>query len=212
MRYTWARTTRSARSETAGQSTTDAPFGRTSALSLAAALLTISLTSASTIVGAAQRPDRPGAANQPSALTIPYLANASKPSELDYAAAECDVAKDRLHMTCRFRQLFITPVSFDATTCAVTTNGFERIFTRASAIASRWTSEDSPQGPCGIVDTHTLDDGGGTQWTLTIATRATKSGANNACQVDTIESVVYDWRTMKRALPCSNVQPGMIER
>lgn len=212
MRDKAARTTRSARSGTAGTNLIEAPLGLTTVLSLSAAVLTISLTSASTSVGAAQRPDRPGSVNLPSALTIPYLANASKPGELDYAAAECDVAIDRLQMTCRFRQLFITPVSFDATTCAVTTNGFERTFTRASTTSTRWTSEDSPQGPCGLVDTHTLDDGGGTRWTLTIATRATRGSANSACQADAIESVVYDWRTMKRALPCTNVQPGMIER
>lgn len=145
-------------------------------------------------------------------MTIPYLANASNPKELDYAAAECDVAPNALTMTCRFRQLFLTPVGVDATTCAITSNGYDRSFTRTNASASRWTSEDPPKGDCGLVETHTLDDGGGTRWTLTITSTPIGVGTNRTCQGETSATVVYDWRTMKRALPCSHVQPGMLER
>jgi hypothetical protein len=148
----------------------------------------------------------------PSHVTIPYLANASRPTDLDYAAAECDITPDGLTMTCRFRQLFLTPVSFDATSCAITSNGFERTFSRADTSARRWSSTDSPQGACGLVETHTLDDGGGTRWTLTITTRRTKTGGNLGCQPSPDDAVVYDWRSMKRLLPCSHVQPAMIER
>ena len=114
-------------------------------------------------------------------------------------------------MTCRFRQLFLTPVGFDPTTCAITSNGYERTFMRADAGSARWTSEDPPQGSCGLVETHALDDGGGTRWTLTITTAPSKTAARGTCP-SAAETVVYDWRVMKRALPCSKVQPGAIER
>ena len=115
-------------------------------------------------------------------------------------------------MRCRFRQVFITPVSFDASTCAITSNGYELTFRRASTTLTRWTSKDAPQGACGVVETHTLDDGGGTRWTLTITSEATAPDGGSACPAGRGETLVYDWRTMKRALPCSKIQPGAIER
>ena len=47
-------------------------------------------------------------ASVPQRLTIPYLANASRPDDLDFAAAQCEVSTDRQRMDCNFRQVFLT--------------------------------------------------------------------------------------------------------
>src|SRR5574338_12502 len=80
-------------------------------------------------------------------VTIPYLANASTPEALDYAAAVCDVSPDDQTMTCRFRQVFLTQTSIDPSSCAITTNGYEQAFRRASP--ARWISAGAASGDCG---------------------------------------------------------------
>ena len=143
-------------------------------------------------------------------VTIPYLANVTTPEALDYAAAQCDIAADDRSMTCRVRQLFITQSSIDATHCAITTNGYEQRFTRESPV--RWVSAAPADGTCGIVETTTLEDGGGTRWTMTIASRATKNLEQEACKAAAPPPEVYDWKTIRRRLPCQTIQPGAIER
>ena len=143
-------------------------------------------------------------------LTIPYLANATKPADLDFTAAECDVVSNGEQMVCRFRQVFLTIPSLDATTCVITTNGYERTFrlqTRA-----RWVSESAPIGDCGVVETTTLVDGGGTRWTMTIRATATLRADQPECRAPSPEPEVYDWLGVKRKLPCTSIQPGAIER
>jgi hypothetical protein len=56
-------------------------------------------------------------------VVIPFLANASKPADLDFEGAECEVAGDR--MTCTFQQVFLTASPVTPDTCLVTTNRYE---------------------------------------------------------------------------------------
>jgi hypothetical protein len=151
-----------------------------------------------------------GAQPQPRQLTIPYLANDSKPQDLDFAAAKCDVAQDGQRMECRFRQVFVTTASHDATVCVITSNGYTLPFDKVSA--TRWVSVGAPDGVCGVVETTTLDDGGGTRWTMTVRRAATGDIDRDECRARPVESEVYSWRNVRRPLPCRTIQPGAIER
>lgn len=144
-----------------------------------------------------------------SRITIPYLANASTPDALDFAAAICEVATDGQRMQCHVRQLFITPTSMDPTNCAVTTNGYDQQFRLAKP--GQWISEEEQGGECGLVETTTLEDGGATRWTMTVATRATTNLDRPSCRTVAAPEL-YDYRTLRRKLPCTTVQPGAIER
>ena len=143
-------------------------------------------------------------------LTIPYLANDSKPQDLDFAAAQCDLAPDGQRMDCRFRQVFVTTASHDATACVITSNGYALPFDKVSA--TRWVSVGTPDGVCGVVETTTLDDGGGTRWTMTIRRAATGDMDRDECRARPVESEVYSWKNVRRPLPCRTIQPGAIER
>lgn len=142
-------------------------------------------------------------------VTIPYLANASAPESLDYAAATCEIAADGRSMQCRFRQVFITPTAMDPTNCAITSNGYEQRFLLVRA--GEWTSDEQQGGECGLVETTTLRDGGATRWTMTVSTKATEHLDRATCRAaGTTES--WDYRTLRRRLPCATIQPGAIER
>lgn len=147
---------------------------------------------------------------RPQRLAIPYLANATKPADLDFTAAECDLVANGEEMDCRFRQVFLTTSGVDAMSCVITTNGYERIFRRQTG--ARWVSEGTPAGDCGVVETTTLEEGGGTRWTMTIRTAATLRADQPECRAATQAPEVYDWRGVKRKLPCTSIQPGAIER
>lgn len=142
-------------------------------------------------------------------FTIPYLANATKPADLDFTAAECDAASNGEQMACRFRQVFLTPSLIDATACVITTNGYERTFRRETP--THWVSAEAPVGVCGLMETTTLEDGGATRWTMTLRTAATRGEDLPECRVALPTPEVYDWRSTKRPLPCTSVQPGAIE-
>jgi len=145
----------------------------------------------------------------PRTVTIPFLANQNNPTDLDFMAAQCDVTPSGQAMTCRFRQMFLTISAIDAKSCVVTTSGYEQTFRRASG--TRWVAEETPEGVCGTVAAATLDDGGGTRWTLTLRTAATKTDQPQCRSVpEAVE--VYDWTNVKRPLPCTSIQPGAIER
>lgn len=143
-------------------------------------------------------------------LTIPYLGNVTRPADLDYAAALCELSVDGEQMVCRIHQVFLTPTSIDPTTCAITTSAYERTFRRETR--ARWVSRGSPEGACGSVETTTLEDGGGTRWTMTVHTASTLDAGRAECRSAANETEVYDWRRMKRKLPCTSIQPGAIER
>ena len=141
-------------------------------------------------------------------LTIPYLAS-TKPGDIEFAAAECDVEKSGERMTCRFRQVFVTIASIDTTACVITSNGYEQTFHRSTP--TRWLSIAQPVGECGNVESTTLEDGGGTRWTMTIETKPTKGGDRAECRAAELPAV-YSWTDIKRTLPCRTIQPGSIER
>ncbi|MGE3957748.1 MAG: hypothetical protein AB7H96_13595 [Vicinamibacterales bacterium] len=150
-----------------------------------------------------------GAQRRETHITIPYLANSTRPSDLDYAAAQCDIAPNDRSMICRFRQVFLTPTSLDPSSCAITSNGYEQLFRREST--TRWVSAMDPEGECGLVEATTLEDGGGTRWSMTVKTTSTRNRDRAECQAAE-RSETYDWRAVKRMLPCTSVQPGAIER
>ncbi|MBM3772784.1 MAG: hypothetical protein FJW27_16130 [Acidimicrobiia bacterium] len=141
-------------------------------------------------------------------VTIPYLARAG--SDIEFAAAECDIAPHGEQMMCRFRQVFITVASTDATACVITTNGYHQTFRRASS--TKWVSTEGPDGLCGRLEPTTLDDGGGTRWMMTIERRGADGGDRAECGAPVEPPVVFGWRDIKRALPCATIQPGAIER
>jgi hypothetical protein len=153
--------------------------------------------------------ERKGAA-APQRLTIPYLANATKPDDLDFAAAQCDLTPAGEEMACRFRQVFLTIASIDPATCVMTTNGYEQTFHRESA--TRWVNTGAPAGECATVETTTLDDGGGVRWTMTVRRVATKNRNDSACLAVEAGPERYSWQHVKRKLPCTSIQPGAIER
>ncbi len=140
-------------------------------------------------------------------LTIPFLANPAKPADLEFMAAQCDIAANGDTMACRFRQVFLTVSGIDSQTCVITTNGYDETFRRTTT--TRWVSETAPEGACGTVERATLDDGGGMRWTLTLESKPTRGGGP-ACRAPAPE--VYDWTNVKRPLPCASIQPGAIER
>ena len=75
-------------------------------------------------------------------MTIPFLANATKPTDLEFEGAECDVDASGNRMTCAFQQLFLTTSPLAPDTCLVTTNRYDRVFQRDSS--SHWTSTEGP--------------------------------------------------------------------
>jgi hypothetical protein len=143
----------------------------------------------------------------PRHLTIPFLANATKPAALEFEAAECEVDAAGTSMDCAFRQVFLTTSDLVPDTCLVTTNGYERRFERIAPTATRWTSRQTPQGRCGVVDVVTLDDGGGGKWTMTLTTVVTSK--ETSCQAARgEEGETFTWENIRRPLPCRFVQPG----
>ena len=143
-------------------------------------------------------------------LTIPYLSNTAS-ADIEFAAAECEIAKTGTEMTCHFRQVFITRASFDQSACVITSNGYDQAFRRESP--TRWVGSTAPEGACGASDTALLEDGGGTRWTMTLMTKATRGLDREECRrVAANPPVVYGWREVKRPLSCATIQPGSIER
>ena len=145
------------------------------------------------------------AANASSHVVIPFLANASRPGDLDYQAGECDVDAKGTTMACEFQQVFLTVSGVDTQTCLVTTNRYARDFTKQSP--TRWMSREGPEGACGIEDIATLDDNGGVRWTMEVRKVATRKDA--ACRD---EQETLSWRDLRRPLPCTFVQPGAMSR
>ena len=105
-------------------------------------------------------------------VLIPYLASATAPASLDFSAARCERSASGDAMTCRFRQVFLTPTSIDPQICAITTNGYEQAFRLDSP--GVWLSSTAPEGGCGLVETTRLQEEGGPRWTMTVTTHATK--------------------------------------
>jgi hypothetical protein len=143
-------------------------------------------------------------------LVIPFLANATKPSDLGFEAGACEVDTAGTSMTCQFQQVFLTTADTVADTCLVTTNQYERTFLRQAE--TRWVSSEGPAGECGIREIVTLQDEGGVRWTMTIRKVATHTETPPACRAieETVETL--GWQNLRRPLPCRFVQPGGLAR
>ena len=149
------------------------------------------------------------AASSSSHVIIPFLANASRPGDLDYQAGECDVDAKGATMACEFQQVFLTVSGVDAQTCLVTTNRYVRDFTKQGP--TRWVSREGPEGACGVEDIATLDDGGGVRWTMEMRKVATRKDATPSCGGSETQETL-SWRDLRRPLPCRFVQPGAMSR
>jgi hypothetical protein len=145
---------------------------------------------------------------QPLHITIPFLANATKPADLEFEGAECVVDASGRRMTCAFQQLFLTTSPVTPDTCFVTTNSYERDFQRDSP--NHWTSTEGPHGACGLLDVATLQDGGGVRWTLELKKTVTNKEASAACLTLDVRPETFSWQNVRRALPCKFVQPGAL--
>jgi hypothetical protein len=158
------------------------------------------------IVGPAARAQAPTQPSSQAHVVIPFLANETKPSDLDFEGAECDVDATGSRMACTFQQVFLTTSPVVPDTCFVTTNRYERVFRRDSA--THWTSIEGPAGACGILDIATLEDGGGVRWTMELRKQTTKKEAGGSCQPVDAMPDTFGWRHIRRPLPCRFVQPG----
>jgi hypothetical protein len=139
-------------------------------------------------------------------VTIPFLANASKPADLEFEAAECELNATRDGMTCAFQQLFLTTSDIAPDTCLVTTNRYERTFRRETS--TRWVSSEGTTGECGVLDIATLQDDGGVRWTMEMRKVVTKKDASAACSGVDTRAETFSWQNLRRPLPCKFVQPG----
>ena len=149
-------------------------------------------------------------AGRPAHVTIPFLANATKPTDLDFEGGECDVDADGAAMTCQFQQVMLTTSSLAPDTCFVTTNHYDRVFKKISPV--RWINTQGAEGPCGVAEETTLQDGGSVKWTMEIRKVATKKDASPACAAMDERPEVMSWQNVRRALPCTFVQPGSLSR
>src|SRR6266550_6731315 len=146
------------------------------------------------------------AQSSPSHVVIPFLANATKSTDLDFEGGECDVDASGDRMTCTFQQVFLTTSPVAPDTCLITTHSYERVFRRESA--TRWTNAEGPEGICGVMDVTTLQDDGGVRWTMELHKTVTKKDAAPACQTTDPESELFSWQNIRRSLPCKFVQPA----
>lgn len=142
-------------------------------------------------------------------VVIPFLASATKPSELGFEGGECSLSASGRVMNCEFQQVFLTTSDIAPDTCLVTTNRYERSFTKQPD--GRWVSTLGPTGICGVMDTATLADNGGVRWTMEIQKTATRRDAAPSCTSDA-PAETLSWQNIRRPLPCRFVQPGGLSR
>jgi hypothetical protein len=171
-----------------------------------AATLAILVLSSSRVSMFAQSANR---AASPTHVAIPFLANATKPADLDFEGGECERDATGNRMDCTFQQVFLTTSPVAPDTCLVTTNRYERAFHRETA--SRWVSTEGPEGVCGLLDVATLQDDGGVRWTMETHKVVTEKGAA-ACQAFDTQQEILSWQNIRRPLPCKFVQPGGLGR
>jgi len=151
---------------------------------------------------------RADAQQTPSHVVIPFLANAAKPADLDFEGGECDVDKTGNTMTCQFQQVLLTTTDLAPHTCFITTNRYERTFQKQAG--TRWVSNEGPAGLCGVVDITTLQDDGGVRWTLETRKNVTLKDASAECRALDEQPETFNWQNIRRALPCTFVQPGLL--
>jgi hypothetical protein len=142
----------------------------------------------------------------PSHVVIPFLANATRSTDLDFEGGECELDASGNRMVCTFQQVFLTTTAVAPDTCMVTTNRYERVFRRDGP--TRWVSTEGPVGVCEVLDVATLQDDGGVRWTLEMHKVVTKKDAAPACQTLDTQPETFSWQNIRRSLPCKFVQPG----
>jgi len=150
------------------------------------------------------------ASPSPAHLTIPFLANATRPADLDFEGGECDVDAGGKRMTCQFQQVLITTSELAPDTCFVTTNHYDRIFERETP--TKWVSRQPTDGPCAIVDLTTLQDGGGIKWTMETQQIVGGKDASASCRAVDEKPERLSWQNARRRLPCTFIQPGGLSR
>jgi hypothetical protein len=151
-----------------------------------------------------------GARPQVTHVVIPFLANASRPSDLDFEGGECDIDQTGNTMECQFQQVLLTTSDLAPQTCLITTNRYERTFKKQTS--TRWVSTEGPAGECGLVDVATLQDDGGVRWTMETRKTVTNRDASPVCRAFDGQPETLSWQNIRRALPCTFVQPGALSR
>jgi len=149
-------------------------------------------------------------------VVIPLMANATRPDDLDFQGAECELDATRTTMECVFQQAFLTTTGVAPDTCLITTNRYQRTFkredagSRVASTSTRWISTEGPEGICGMLDVATLQYDGGIKWTMEMRKVATRKDAS--CRAIEGESETMSWQNLRRPLPCKFVQPGGLSR
>jgi hypothetical protein len=146
---------------------------------------------------------------QPSHVVIPFLANATKPADLDFEGGECEVDPSGVTMECQFQQVMLTTSDLAPSTCLITTNRYQRTFQKQGA---QWVSREGPTGVCGIVDVATLRDDGGVRWTMETRKVVGSRDASPQCRALGEDRETLSWQNIRRALPCTFVQPAGLSR
>lgn len=141
-------------------------------------------------------------------VVIPFLASATKPSDLEFEGAECERTPNGTALECTFQQVFLTTSPIVPDTCLITTNRYARTFERDPATANRWVSREGPADVCGIVDVATLHDTGNGKWTMETRKVATKPDGATTCLTMETGPETLSWQNIRRPLPCRFVQPG----
>ncbi len=143
-------------------------------------------------------------------VIIPSLANATRPSDLDFEAGECDLDESGAAMDCLFQQVFLTVALFDANLCLVTTNRYERRFVKQND--GSWLSQEGPEGDCGVTDVAILRrEGEGARWTMELRKASTRTDLAACRGLDT-QPEILSWQNVRRTLPCKYVEPGAMSR
>jgi hypothetical protein len=142
-------------------------------------------------------------------VVIPFLASATRPDDLAFEGAECEVDGAGTTMDCEFQQVFLTTSDVAAGTCLITTNRYQLTFRRQSD--ARWVSAEEPAGECGLSNVVTLQDDGGVRWTMSIRRSAVSRDAP-ACRALEDSTETLTWQNLRRPLPCRFVQPGGLSR
>lgn len=143
-------------------------------------------------------------------VVIPFLADSSKPTALEFEGGECDLDATGSAMECTFQQVFLTTSGFAPDTCLITTNRYQRAFRRDAP--SRWVSREGPAGACGVVEVVTLRDEGGVKWTMETRRVKTTKDAAPSCRTPEEPAEILSWQNLRRALPCKFVQPGALSQ
>ena len=141
-------------------------------------------------------------------VTIPFLANATKPTDLDFQGGECDLSLGGGTMTCRFQQLFCDDVRRRARYLPGHDESLRSAFSKKEPAGAGNASREGPQGVCGIVDVTTLQDDGGVRWTMEGERSVTRKDAAPMCRQIDERPEALSWQNIRRPLPCRLLSPA----